>query len=342
MPVVLGQQRDKGQPFPVKFVQEEQVEDLRFLTFYRPGVMNALNEEVLDQLEAAFDRAVTDDSVKGIVLRGAGKAFVAGADIRFLVDALEAKDLWRIRSFTEKAHRVLNKVDRAPKPVMVQLDGVTLGGGFGLALAADYIVASPEASVGFPETGLGLYPGLGGMQRTARRVGIGLARYLVLTGHTLDARTARQVRLFDALVDRKDLNRVFHQLVEIGPRGEEAWGVAPAMEDVLARHSEVWKDVAASFRTLDLETALAGKAAVGGDLMKDARPVVEHGLRSLRAKAPMALRIADRLIREGAETSLVQGLKMELASLEEIFGTEDAYEGLKALMEKRRPEYKGR
>jgi enoyl-CoA hydratase/3-hydroxyacyl-CoA dehydrogenase len=281
VPPVLGGQRDKGESFPIKFVKEDKHGGLAYLTFNRPGAMNALNEESMNQFEEAFDRAVVDDDVQGVVLRGAGRAFVAGADIRFLIKAIEAKEFDRIRKFTERGHRILNKVDRCPKPVMAQLDGEALGLGFEIALAADYIIATPKASVAFPETGVGIYPGLGGTQRTARRIGIGLTRYLVLSGDHMNANAARHIRLMDAVVERKDLHRVFNALLERGPRGEEAWGVVPAMEDVLARHSEVWKEVAASFRTLDIDTALAGKAAVGGDVHDKAKPIVEHGLRSV-------------------------------------------------------------
>jgi enoyl-CoA hydratase/3-hydroxyacyl-CoA dehydrogenase len=341
MPPVLIRRRESGKPFDLKVVRREDRDGLAHLTFYRPDAMNALNEEVLDQFEAAFDAAAADPAVRGVVLKGSGKAFVAGADVRFFVKALEASDFDRIRAFTHKGHRILEKVDRCPKPVIVQLDGVALGGGFELALAADRIVATEKGSVGFPETGIGIYPGLGGTQRTSRRIGAALTRYAVLTGQILGARQAAEIGLVDEVVDRSRLEDSFRRWAGKGPVGDEARGPARRLD--ASNLPAPWPAVAAAFERLDLEAALSGKetaerSAAGGE----ARSAVEKALKSLPRKAPVALRIADRLIRDGAGVALEEGLRSEIAALEEIFATRDAYEGLKALTEGRRPEYKGK
>jgi enoyl-CoA hydratase/3-hydroxyacyl-CoA dehydrogenase len=187
-PKLLEEQARKGEPFPIQVVKTRKADGLGQVILYRPDAMNALDEETMGQLEAAIRELSQDPEVQGIVLKGAGKAFVAGADVKFFVEAMDAGDYERIRAFTERGHRILEAIDQCPKPVIAQLDGVALGGGFELALAADYIVATEKGAMGFPETGIGIYPGLGGTQRTSRRIGVGLTRFLVLTGQILGRR----------------------------------------------------------------------------------------------------------------------------------------------------------
>ena len=138
--------------------------------------MNALNEAVVAQLQEAFHAAAGRSAVKGIVIAGSGKAFVAGADIRFFVRNIEAGTIDAIARVHEAGQALLREIETCPKPVIARLHGLALGGGVELALACHAIVATPKASLAFPETGIGIYPGLGGTQRTPRRVGTGARR----------------------------------------------------------------------------------------------------------------------------------------------------------------------
>ena len=149
--------------------------------------MNALNETVVKQLDEAFQQAASDSTTRAIVLEGAGKAFVAGADIGFFIKCIRENRLDDNYRFTEYGQAVFKRIDESEKPVVAKMDGLALGGGFELALAADVIAATPKAVMGFPETGIGIYPGLGGTQRTSRYVGKALAKYLVFTGRLLPA-----------------------------------------------------------------------------------------------------------------------------------------------------------
>ncbi len=137
------------------------------ITIDRPDAMNALNETVVAQLGEAFRRAAADPATSGIVIAGAGRSFVAGADIRFFIQNIESGDLDRIVRFTEQCQALLLEIQNCPKPVVARVHGLALGGGVELALACDYIVAAPGASLGFPETGIGIYPG--SAARGARR-----------------------------------------------------------------------------------------------------------------------------------------------------------------------------
>jgi enoyl-CoA hydratase / 3-hydroxyacyl-CoA dehydrogenase len=259
------------------------------------------------------------------VLAGSGKAFVAGADIRFFVQQMKKDDLGPVRHFTEAAQDLLRRLETCPKPVLARLDGLSLGGGSELALACQTIVASDRGSMGFPETGIGIYPGLGGTQRTTRRVGPGLAKYLIFTGDTVTAEEAVKLGLVDDLVPATELDAALAEHADAPRRTHRPPDVLPAPWDARARF----------FSSVSVETILAGTADTGGD------PDLDRAVKKVRRKAPLALRLAERLIDEGARVPLETGLAMELEHLEEIFRTRDALEGLSSLGS-RRPSFEGR
>ena len=157
----------------------------------RPEAMNALNVTVVSQLGEALDELNARDDVNAIVLEGAGKAFVAGADVKFFVDKIRADEIPDIYDFTAHGHAVLDKLESSPKTTIALTTGLALGGGLELALACDYRVGTRRTQFRFPETGIGIYPGLGGTQRTPRICGIECARYAVLAGNFIDAVTAK-------------------------------------------------------------------------------------------------------------------------------------------------------
>ena len=130
-------------------------------------------------------------------MEATGKAFVAGADVKFFVDCILENRLFDSYNFASYGHDVMNRIDDCRKLVIAKVEGVALGSGFELALAADVIFATPKSAMGFPETGIGIYPGLGGTQRTSRIVGKELAKYLVFTGRVLSAEDARTIGVVD-------------------------------------------------------------------------------------------------------------------------------------------------
>ncbi|MEK6706884.1 MAG: enoyl-CoA hydratase/isomerase family protein, partial [Bdellovibrionota bacterium] len=170
-----------------------------FVIFNIPEKMNPLSEDVVEQFAMNFEKLERDPSVKRIFILGRGKAFVAGADIKFFVDAMDRGDIDRIYRFTTYGHDVLNKVSACKKPAIAYLNGLTLGGGLELALACHRRVASPKALLAFPETGIGIYPGLGGTQRAPRLIGKGLAKFMIATGQFVDAQMALKYGLVDML-----------------------------------------------------------------------------------------------------------------------------------------------
>ncbi len=325
VPDLLASRVHEGKPFGFVFVRSEVRDGIATLTIHRPDAMNALNEDVVAQLHEAFRRAASDPAVRGIVLAGTGKAFVAGADIRFFVRNLEAKALDHIVEFTKAGHALLDDLDRSTKPVVARLHGLALGGGVELALACDRIVATPRASVAFPETGIGIYPGLGGTQRTPRRAGTGLAKWIILTGQTLSAEEALAIGLVDRIVEHEELDVALRKAIEAGPVAERRPGPVP----------ERYRDLAEFFETHDPDTLRAGKADTRG------RDDLARAMKRVGTRAPIALRLASRLIEASRTVPLAEGLRMELEHLVEVFSTRDAYEGLSSLG-RRAPVFEGR
>ncbi len=326
LPSVLASRAGDGRPFSFERVRSELHDGIAVLTIHRPDALNALDEEVVAQLHDKLRRAEADPAVRGIVVAGSGKAFVAGADVRFFVRSIEAGRMDRIVEFTKAGHALLDALDRCPKPVVARLHGLALGGGLELALACDRIVATPRAAVAFPETGIGIYPGLGGTQRTPRRIGAALARWLISTGRTLTAGEALEIGLVDRVVEHEALDEAVREAVEAGPVLDRRPGPVP----------DRYRALAEFFSTYHADAIREGRADTGG------REELERAAKQVRAKAPVALRIASRLVDASSEVPLERGLQMELEHLVEVFSTRDAYEGLSSLVSGRKPAFEGR
>ena len=161
------------------------------ITCNRPEKLNALNQVMFTELNAAVHRVAGDGAIRCLVVTGAGRAFVAGADIEVFtrLDPLTA------REFAQAGYELGLKLERLEIPVIAAVNGYALGGGCELAMACDIIYASEEAKFGQPEITLGIMPGFGGTQRLARLVGKGLAKELCLTGRMMDAHEAKAAGL---------------------------------------------------------------------------------------------------------------------------------------------------
>ncbi len=158
--------------------------------------MNVLNTAMLEELNKVLDEIYEDDSL-AVVLTGNGRAFVAGADIKEMMnmDASEAYE------FARKGQTVFDRFEALPKPVIAAVNGFALGGGTELAMACDIRIASQAAKFGQPEVGLGVIPGFGGTQRLPRYVGAGKAKELIFTGDIIGAEEALAIGLAQGLVD---------------------------------------------------------------------------------------------------------------------------------------------
>ena len=330
VPEFFKQQSDSKNPWDFSYVDTSISQGIATITINRPEAMNALNETVVAQLGDAVQQANNDDSVHTIVLDGAGKAFVAGADVKFFVDKIKAESIDDIYEFTANGHAVLNSIENSSKTTIALTTGLALGGGLELALSCDYRIGTRRTQFRFPETSIGIYPGLGGSQRPAKICGIPAARWAVLGGNFMNAQMASDLGLITHLVEVSAVESCISDCSKVGKPENKYPGVPAEAE------SQVAKFATEFYSDSNIKTLLEGQCPEGFD-SEDKN--VSRQLKNLKFTAPIALLMASDLIDATATNSLEDGLDMELSKLHDIFATNDALEGLSALIEGRRPTY---
>ena len=183
------------------FVKFEPKGDIAYLVIDRPEALNALNAQVLADLDAALDN-IDLELIRCVILRGAGeKSFVAGADIAQMKDLDQAGG----EAFGKQGNDVFLKLESFPIPVIAAVGGYALGGGCELAMACDFRICSDTAVFGQPEVGLGITPGFGGTQRLARIVGPGMAKQMIYTARNIKADEALRIGLVNAVYPAAEL-----------------------------------------------------------------------------------------------------------------------------------------
>ena len=178
-------------------------EGIATLVINRPKQLNALNKQTLAEISEAFESMRNDDGVKVVIMKGSGeKAFVAGADIKEFANfsGVQGSELAKTGHMT-----VFNSIEEFSKPVIAAINGFALGGGLELAMAAHVRIASDNARMGLPETSLGIIPGYGGTQRLPQLIGKGRALEMIFSAKMIDAATALNYGLVNAVVPQEAL-----------------------------------------------------------------------------------------------------------------------------------------
>jgi len=207
-----------------KYLIVRKEDGIGWLKVNRPP-MNALNTEVVLEIERAMDWFAREDDVLVVVLCAEGKVFVAGADIA----EMSKFTPMQAREFARNGHRALSKIANSEKPVIAAVNGYALGGGCEIALACDIRVLADTVKIGQPEVNLGLIPGFGGTQRLARLVGPGIAKELIYTADAIDAAEALRIGLANRVVPADRLiDTVTGMAKKIAAKGPTAVKLAKA------------------------------------------------------------------------------------------------------------------
>lgn len=333
IPNLLKTQKESGKLFDFSYVDVIISKDIATVRLNRPEAMNALNVDLVNELGRKIDYLNDRDDIKAIILEGSGKAFVAGADVKFFVDKIKQDSFQEIYDFTAYGHEVLSKIENSSKVTIALTTGLTLGGGLELALACDYRIGTNKTQMRFPETNIGIYPGLGGTQRTVKICGVEVARYAVLAGNFLNAETANAFGLITHLVDQNYITKTINEIVIAGKPNNKF------------RHQPIDfenKNVIFAKKFYSDDNI---RQILDGNKPKNIQGIDENmilrQMKSISYTAPIALEIAANLleIANSEDISLTDGLSEELSNLERIFSTKDTLEGLSSLIEGRRPSY---
>lgn len=292
VPDVLLKQAESGKPWHIPVVFREDRDDIAVVTIRRPGTLNALNGDVVSQLQATFSGIKKDDQIKGAVLTGYGvKAFVSGADIQMLAGIKKPEEGEKI---SREGQKTLNFIENLGKPVICSLNGLALGGGNELAMACTARIAKKGLRVlaGQPEPKLGIIPGYGGSQRLPRIVGLSEAWPILRSGNPVSSEKALQIGLVS----------------------EEVEG------DILEAGIDFAKGVIAGNRKV---------RPIKKDPIDIPENLPDVDIGSLSRKTDEILK---RAILGGAKTTLEEGLKLETRTFGECVRTKDMRIGMENFM----------
>ena len=192
-----------------------------WLRLNRPDAMNALNVQLLHELDSALDTIAASDQVRVVVVTGNGRAFCAGADLKESSNESGEVDPRALVKFVSSAGRTINRLTEIPQPVIAAVNGLALAGGLEIVLACDIVVAAQGARLGDAHANYGLLPGAGGATRMARVVGPNVAKYLAFTGRSLPASELVSPGLVNEVVADAEL------MTRVGALAAEIAGKSP-------------------------------------------------------------------------------------------------------------------
>lgn len=226
------------------YVELTQVGHVGILTMNRPEALNALSNAVFQDLTKALDEVERNEDIYVFIITGAGRAFVAGADISEMTTMNVAQG----KALADLGNSVYLRIENMEKPSIAAINGFALGGGCEMALSCDIRIASDKAKFGQPEVGLGIIPGFGGTQRMARIVGTGHALELILTGRTIGAQYAQEIGLVNRVVPHDELMEKALEIAETISR--QAQLAVRSSKQAVRRGIQCDMDTAATYEAL--------------------------------------------------------------------------------------------
>jgi enoyl-CoA hydratase/carnithine racemase len=304
------------------------------LTLNRPASLNALNLETVRLFSATLRAWSRDDSIKAVVVRGAGRsgktpAFCAGGDIRFQHKAALAQDLDLGRFFDEE-YALNHLIHRYPKPYVALMDGIVMGGGMGLSQRASLRIVTEHSTLAMPETKIGLFPDVGGgwfLSRCPGRIG----EYLAITGQSINAADAIMSGLADRLVPSSALEALTSALLQAQSADEM---------DALVDESSIAagpSQLGAMQPELDQHFGRASMLDIVASLSRSAGPFARQALESIRQNSPLMMSIALEQVRRARSMTFGEELRVERALVHNCFhlrpgASSEAVEGIRALV----------
>ncbi|KQR83197.1 enoyl-CoA hydratase/isomerase family protein [Sphingomonas sp. Leaf343] len=295
-----------------------------YLRLNRPKAIHALNLSMCEAITAALEDWRADTAIEAIILDHAeGRGFCAGGDIRMLADS-GSGDGSDARAFFATEYRMNHRLFTYVKPIVAFMDGITMGGGVGIALPCRYRVATENTKFAMPETGIGLFPDVGGgwyLSRLPGRVG----QYLALTGHRLHGAECLALGLATHYLPADRLEEAKARIAA-DPQAIDATLDAlsiPAPDAPLLAHREA---IDRLFAADDLETILAALDADGGDWAQAQRA-------TLATKSPQAMKVSLKLVLDGAQMPTFEDeMRQEYAVAVHVVQRPDFAEGVRALI----------
>jgi enoyl-CoA hydratase len=294
------------------------------LRLNRPKALHALTTEMCETMSAALLKWRTDPAVEVVIIDHAeGRGFCAGGDVVMLArsgdsDGREAKRFF----FAE--YRLNHLLFTYPKPTLAVMDGITMGGGVGIALPCDYRVATENTRLAMPETGIGLFPDVGGgwyLSRLPGRIG----QFMVLTGARLDGAECRYLNLATHYVEQAGIADLVDRILKAPGRAQGALGAASASPPE-ARIEENLGQIARLFASDSLEEVVALLEA-------DESEWAHSELATIRTKSPLSCKVSLRLLAEGAaRANFADEMRAEYALAGRVVRTHDFREGVRALL----------
>ena len=245
--------------------------NILLITLNRQKKLNALNKDLLDQLDTTFKSLKKDSDIRAVIIYSEGKSWCAGVDLKWI-----ASLGWKVLFAIKKGQKTFARIEKQPIPVIAAINGYAMGGGMELALSCDIRIAADTATFSQSETALGLLPGWGGTYRLPRIVGLSKAKELIYTSKRFTAEEALEMQFVSKVVPLDDLK-----------------SEAITLAETIARN------------------------------------------------APIAVGVAKKAVNKGISTSIKGGYRIERKGTWRCFRTKDVREGVKAVFEKRKPEFKG-